>query len=171
MESKSDDLDFFDIPGYELKMENRKKVAKVNPGGITIAYKAEILDKIQLIATESKFVFWFTIASTYLSLEEDIVVGVVYIPPENTSYSSPGSFIQIENEYLDISRNYYYVALLGDFNGRTPDDDDFILVNERREEDDTGEYLENEIYTLDQLTIPRKRSNRDKGKNGYGGKY
>jgi hypothetical protein len=37
VESKSDDLDFFDIPGYELKMENRKKVAKVNPGGITIA--------------------------------------------------------------------------------------------------------------------------------------
>jgi hypothetical protein len=52
-------------------------------------------------------------------LEEDIVVGVVYIPPENTSYSSPGSFIQIENEYLDISRNYYYVALLGDFNEST----------------------------------------------------
>jgi hypothetical protein len=49
VESKSDDLDFFDIPGYELKMENRKKVAKVNPGGITIAYKAEILDRIQLI--------------------------------------------------------------------------------------------------------------------------
>jgi hypothetical protein len=114
------------------------------------------LDKIQLIATESKFVLWFTIASTYLSLEEDIFVGVVYIPPENTSYSSPGSFTQIENEYLDISRNYYYVALLGDFNGRTPDDD-FILVNERSEEDDTGEYLENEIYTLDQLTIPRKK--------------
>ena len=63
------------------------------------------------------------------------------------------------------------MALLGDFNGRTSDDDDFILVNERSEEDDTGEYLENEIYTLDQLTIPRKRSNRDKGKNGYGDKY
>jgi hypothetical protein len=43
------------------------------------------------------------------------------------------------------------LALLGDFNGRTSDDDDFILVNERSEEDDTGEYLENEIYTLDQL--------------------
>ena len=27
-ESKSDDLDFFDIPGYEVKMKNRKKVAK-----------------------------------------------------------------------------------------------------------------------------------------------
>jgi hypothetical protein len=51
---------------------------------------------------------------------------------------------------------------------RTSDDDDLILVNERSEEDDTGEYIENEIYTLDQLSIPRKRSNRDKVKNGYG---
>ena len=79
VESKSDDLDFFDIPGYEMKMKNRKKVAKLKSGGITIAYKTEISDKIQLIATERKFVLWFKIASTYLSLEEDIVVGVVYI--------------------------------------------------------------------------------------------
>ena len=50
----------------------------------------------------------------------------------------------------------WYVALLGDFNGRTSDDDDFMLVNERSEGDDTGEYLENEIYTLYQLNIPRK---------------
>ena len=59
------------------------------------------------------------------------------------------------------------MALLGDFNGRTSDDDDFILVKERSEGDDTSEYLENEIYTLDQLNIPRRRSNWDKGKNGY----
>jgi hypothetical protein len=97
----------------------------------------------------------FTSIKSSSSGVRPFVVGVVYIPPENTSYSSPGSFIQIENEYLDISRNYNCMALLGDFNGRTPDDDDFILVNERSEEDDTGEYLENEIYTLDQLTIPR----------------
>lgn len=64
------------------------------------------------------------------------------------------------------------MSLLGDFNRRTSDDDDFILVHvyERREGDDTGEYLENEIYTLDQLNIPCKRSNRDKVKNGYGEK-
>ena len=47
----------------------------------TIACKTEILDKIQLIAIESKFVLWFKIASTYLSFAEDIVVGVVYILP------------------------------------------------------------------------------------------
>ena len=28
VESKSDDLDFFNIPGYEVKMKNREKVAK-----------------------------------------------------------------------------------------------------------------------------------------------
>jgi hypothetical protein len=58
VESKSDDLDFFDIPGYEVKMKIRKTVAKVNSGGgITIAYKTEIVDKIQLIATESNFFY------------------------------------------------------------------------------------------------------------------
>ena len=60
------------------------------------------------------------------------------------------------------------MTLLGDCNGRTSDDDDLILVNERSEGDDTGEYIESEIYTLDLLNIPRKMSNRDKVKNGYG---
>ena len=88
-------------------MKNRRTFAKVKSGGIIIAYKTEISDKIQLIATESIFVLWFKIASTYLNLEEDIVVGVVYIPPENTSYSSPGSFIQIENEYIHVPSILY----------------------------------------------------------------
>ena len=60
------------------------------------------------------------------------------------------------------------MTLLGDSNGRTSDDDDLILVNKRSEGNDTGEYIENEIYTLDLLSFPRKRSNRDKVKNGYG---
>jgi hypothetical protein len=44
----------------------------------------------------------------------------------------------------------------------------YYSLNERSEGDDTGEYIESEIYTLDLLNIPRKRSNRDKVKNGYG---
>jgi hypothetical protein len=33
----------------------------------------------------------------------DLSIGVVYIPPENTLYSSPDSFIQLANEYINIS--------------------------------------------------------------------
>ena len=50
----------------------------------------------------------FKIAPAHLNWEEDIVVGVVYIPPENSSYFSPDSFIPLENEYIDFSRNYNF---------------------------------------------------------------
>jgi hypothetical protein len=72
--------------------------------------------------------------------------------------------IYIQNVYIFYS-NYNYLTPLGDFNGRTSDDDDLILVNERSEGDDTGEYIENEIYTLDLLRMQRF------GGGGGGGIY
>jgi hypothetical protein len=44
-------------------------------------------------------------------------MGIVYVPPENTRYSSNAAFAEIEAEYLVFSSNYDDISLLGDFNG------------------------------------------------------
>ena len=59
-----------------------------------------------------------------------MLFGIVYIPPEYTFYSSNDAFNELQNEYANFSRNYKYISLLGDFNGRTADDDDFIFMDE-----------------------------------------
>jgi hypothetical protein len=43
-------------------------------------------------------------------LEEDVIFGIVYTPPEYTVYSSIDDFSEIENEYLTLQRNYKYIV-------------------------------------------------------------
>jgi hypothetical protein len=74
-------------------------------------------------------VFWFKVSRDIFNLDEDIIFGIVYVPPENTRYSSSAAFAEIEAEYLVFSNNYNYRSFLGDFNERTSNDDDFILID------------------------------------------
>jgi hypothetical protein len=42
----------------------------------------------------------------------------VYVPPENSKYSSEEVFNEIENEYIDFSKNIEHLLLIGDYNAR-----------------------------------------------------
>ena len=71
--------------------------------------------------------FWFKIWKELPGLDEDVIVGIVYIPPEYTVYSSIDAFSEIENEYLTLQRNYKYIVLNGYFNGRTANEPYFYI--------------------------------------------
>jgi hypothetical protein len=63
------------------------------------------------LATIFLFFIWI---SDLVNLDQDIIFGIVYIPPENTVYSSQDAFIEVENEYNNFSINYKYISLIGD---------------------------------------------------------
>ena len=88
-------------------------------------------------------------------------------PLKIRSYSSQDALREIENEYNNFSITYKYISLIGDFNGRTADEDDFFFSSENHEYD-AARFIENDVLTLDELHIPRKRSSSDPMKNGYG---
>jgi hypothetical protein len=46
-------------------------------------------------------------------------LGCVYIPPENSLYSSINAFLDIENELVNIIEKDMKCALVGDFNPKT----------------------------------------------------
>jgi hypothetical protein len=109
--------------GYIDNTKNRS-------GGIILGYRQEIASKIKPLHTNSKYVFWFKVSSDLVNLDQVIIFGIVYIPPENTVYSSQDTFREIENEYNNFSINYKYISLIGDFNVRTSDEDDFFFSSE-----------------------------------------
>lgn len=43
----------------------------------------------------------------------------VYVPPENTKYSSTNAFNEIESEMFDIVKEGDYIGFLGDYNAKT----------------------------------------------------
>ncbi|CAG2257608.1 unnamed protein product [Mytilus edulis] len=134
-----------------------------------LGYKKEIASKIKPLSTHCKYVLWFKVSSDLLNLDQDIVIGIVYIPPEYTAFSSHDAFSQLEDEYTNFSKNYKFVALIGDFNGRTANDDDFFLSKEMHG-NNAANFVENDVLTLDLLNIPRKRNSLDPIRNRYGNK-
>lgn len=126
VESKTDDLDEIVLPGFLIKIKNRKSFSNRKSGGIVLGFKEEY--DIHPIPTDSSYVFWYRISRELLGLDEDVVCGIVYIPPEYTVYSSVDVFSELENEYLALQRNYKYVFVKGDFNSRTANDPDFIYM-------------------------------------------
>ena len=65
-----------------------------------------------------------------LELDQPVIFGVVYIPPEYTKYSSDEAFNEIHQEYLSLLNISKYICLVGDFNARTSNCDDFIILDD-----------------------------------------
>ncbi|CAG2220516.1 unnamed protein product [Mytilus edulis] len=84
--SKTDDLDEIDIPNFEIKMKNRFTLRRVKSGGIVLCFRTHLADKINMIDTDSKYIMWFTVDKEIFRLNQNVLFGIVYIPPENSSY-------------------------------------------------------------------------------------
>lgn len=108
-------------------MKNRTKYSNTRSGGITLGSKNYLENYIELLNTDSDYVFWFKIKGILFNSESDIVFGIVYIPPEGTLYSSPDAFNDLEAEYLNFASEYDFICLTGDFNSRVSDENDFFL--------------------------------------------
>lgn len=50
--------------------------------------------------------------------KDDLLCGVIYIPPEGSKYSSLDCFSDIEQELLSITKDKENICLFGDFNAR-----------------------------------------------------
>ncbi|CAG2236450.1 DNASE1L [Mytilus edulis] len=155
VETKTDDLDDIRLKGYKFILKNRKKVSRIKSGGIALCFKEHLHENIEVIKTDCKFVLWCKISKIICS-NQDVILGIIYIPPEYTSYSSSSALDEIENEYLDLSRKFEKVFFIGDFNARTAEDRDFIYVNEN----DICTYDEgvtvNMVCELDEKLDPEK---------------
>ena len=63
-------------------MKNRKTNARVKSGCVAFGYKYVYDKYFQLIEMKSKFIAWFKISSKLLDIDEDFVIGILYMPPE-----------------------------------------------------------------------------------------
>jgi hypothetical protein len=82
----------------------------VKSGGIIIGYQEQFHKNSEVIETECIIVLWCKISKLICS--EAVILGIVYIPPEYTSYSSPDVVGQIETEYMQLITNYKNIVLV-----------------------------------------------------------
>ena len=162
-ETKLDDFDSINIPGYTFFGINRKN-ARRKSGGVGLLVKNTLSQYIQTFDNlSSENCFWFTISKDICF--KDIVFGVVYLPPEGSPYSSIDLFDNIENDIIQLNVNDdKCICLTGDLNARCGTLSDFVnfedAISEINFDSETNSLL-NRNNLLD-LGFPLGRYSNDK---------
>jgi hypothetical protein len=86
---------------YTYFAKHRKKIHKKS-GGIIVVFKNTLSKCLHFIKSDSEYVQWVEFTKC---LNSDMLLGCVYIPPENSKYSSEEAFIEVEDELLFFSRD------------------------------------------------------------------
>jgi len=105
-------------------------------------------------------------------LDENIVIGAVYVPPENSKFFNDDEFMTFENEISQICSDHKYVILAGDFNGRVGSMKDYITtdphLNDIFDIDDDIQSQLDKYKTLEKLSVPLARTSQDHRTNAHG---
>ncbi|VDI52478.1 Hypothetical predicted protein [Mytilus galloprovincialis] len=99
-----------------------------------------------------------------------IMFGCIYVPPENSRYSSKDAFDEIETELITLKDQSTATALLGDFNARSGSLCDYIIPDDELSKIlnyDGIDEIDRCLYDYHNLclyNVPLQRSSEDKGR-------
>ena len=171
-ETKLDDADCLEIPGYTIICHNRQTISRYRSGGTALIAKNSILPYLKLEQSNSKLIQWFSITTEITNTEENIHCGIVYIPPAGSKYASEDPYFEIQHEIDSHCGNSKYVILFGDFNSRTGKLPDFVIVDEFLSEMyDNGVMFDesmNAVHCLLKCNVSIDRASADLITNAYG---
>jgi len=102
-------------------------------------------------------------SSTVFKLDEDVLIGDVYIPPAFTSYSSQEAFNDIHFDIRYFSRLYKYISLAGNSNVRIAELNDLSVFTENYFPNEDTYLLEKCTSFLTDSNLPLKKHGLDKG--------
>ena len=171
-ETHTDDTDIVDIAGYSFLANHRKQNYKRKSGGVGIYIKDTLAPYVDVIENSSEYILWVKLNIKHSHSEEPLILGSIYLPPENSRFLNDQYLDEFENEIDDKCSNFKYVYLIGDTNGRTGKASDFISSNAHLNtvfeiDIDTQAFFDKYIL-LENLAIPLERCSLDKRSNVNG---
>ena len=170
-ETKLCEYDTLHVDDYSIYYSSRVKCDR-NSGGLALLVKNSIAEHVKILHENSDFIQWCCIKSTLTGTDEDLYLGNVYIPPENSKYVTVDMWENLRNEIARIKSSSNLVMLMGDFNSRTGDMPDFVNIDEFVSQV-TGldESVVNELninYYNNPEHFSTNRVNQDKTRNNFG---
>lgn len=153
-----------EIDGYYCYSKNRLKQKLIGrpSGGITLITKPEFRKGLKILEYSSDFCMCLKLDKHFFSLNEDLYIIVVYVPPEGASLynvHNKNPFEEVQNIISKFS-NLGQILLIGDFNARTSQlkdfcDSDISCINNTMD----MSFLSNTL---------KPRRNQDQKKNYFG---
>ncbi len=150
------------LPGYTFYPFNRKNIKGAPRGGVGIFIKDAIKKNVKIrydLSCENYI--WCKVTKEYLGYGDDLYLGFVYFPPEDSPREKKVDRDQFKHLLETVAKiKSEEVILMGDFNARTKNMDD-TLTEEKHEDIPIQDFFSN---------IKSKRSNQDPKVNNYGNK-
>ena len=173
-ETKLDHTDIITVPGYSFISQIRKQKFIRSSGGIAVFYKNIFEGKVKVIPSESDYILWLRIDHTVFNIQEDLILGVLYIPPIQSRFLNEDEFLCLESEITLMCSKSSYVCLTGDTNARTAQLSDFItadntIADVMQFDQETLDFF-NKSEMLDKLHINKVRVSQDNYVNTNGSK-
>ena len=134
-ETKLDSLDSIEIDNYKGFFSNRVN-ARNKSGGVCIFVKKTIIDQFTLTCCNDHCKECVTLCSVLDGVMwcvlGNILLGVVYVPPESSAYNDSDIFDKINFVIAELCSHFRVesVCLMGDFNARSGVLKDFIEPDE-----------------------------------------
>ena len=94
-ESKLDDVDKIQVPGYQVFSNNRKALSRYRSGGITLLVKLQWLPYITVHKFDIKLILWFTVSHRIMMNHQDLQCGIVYIPSYHSKYAHNDPYVVV----------------------------------------------------------------------------
>lgn len=117
-------------------------------------------------------ILWFSVSKDILPNAQDLICGVVYIPPPGSKYAHSDPYLELQGEFDNFCLNSKHVLLIGDFNSRTARLPDFIECDDFIFDMHGNEYLYRErdeiLQNFEINDVPLKRKSIDLHANAYG---
>jgi hypothetical protein len=71
----------------------------------SLAVKGTLVKHVKIVNISCTNVLWFKLSKLVVNTDEDIICGIVYLPPEGSRYASPDCYLDMENELISLSMN------------------------------------------------------------------
>ena len=128
-ETWSDENQTFELEGYvyiDMYRRYRHRAAKRASDGIGIFIRNNIFKKgIDIYWAHDDIIVWLKVKNNFFGLEKNVLLGIVYITPENSTYNTDDPYSILYNKISMISENND-TLICRDFNSRTSNMTDYI---------------------------------------------
>ncbi|MEW8547682.1 MAG: endonuclease/exonuclease/phosphatase family protein [Candidatus Thiodiazotropha sp.] len=130
VETKLEDTDVVSIPGFQCFSQPRKQKYIRKSGGIALYAKNDIFEHCKHLSTDSDYIMWISIDKSSTSMDENLIIGVTYVPPSQSRFFNDEELQTLENEITSMCSSHKYVYITGDLNARTANLIDYVQLDE-----------------------------------------
>lgn len=171
-ETKLDHDDVISCEGYTFFNQPRKQSYIRKSGGIGFFVRDNLVKFVTIIDSTSEYISWLKVSKKHHKLSENILIGAVYIPPQQSRFFNDDEYDLFEQEMTSACGNDDYVCILGDFNAQTGELTDFTSADSFFSEhfhfdQQTIDFFDQNCV-LEANNIKLNRTSKDKKKNNLG---